>query len=221
MFDGIKPCENKWIHSFVSLQIPKTASTSISKCCGDRNLIQKHRSLFWATFGKNPLYRGVFDIRHAIPEHIISILGRQVYDYFSFAVVRNPYKRIDSAYLFGKKMKMHNIYGLSENCSFDEFVDFLYESWLEERQDILVLKPQTSWTHSSIFRPTRILRMEELEKEWPQMLKDYDIKGLPPLTRENVVDRSQPLNWSKESRLKVAAIFEEEFDLLKYSKTFS
>jgi hypothetical protein len=220
MFSPISTCESKWVYSFIALQIPKTASSSIAKCCGSRNLIQKHRGLFQETFGRNPLYKGVFDVRHVIPEHIFSLIGRQVYDYFSFAIVRNPFHRIESAYLFGRKIKLHGVYGLPEDCSFEQFVDFLYESWEANRQDVLILKPQTTWTHSAVFRPTEILKLEELEKSWPQMLKTYGIRGLPPLTRENVTDRSQSLPWNKASRSKVIEMFESEFDLLGYSRTF-
>lgn len=221
MFSPISTCESKWIHSLIALQIPKTASTSISHCLGNRNLIEKHRGLFQETFGRNPLYKGIFDLRHCVPKHIFSILGRQVYDYFSFAVVRNPFQRIESAYLFGRKMKLHEVYGLPEDCLFEQFVDFLYESWEANRQDVLILKPQTTWTHSSVFRPTEILKLEELDKSWPKMLKTYEIRGLPPLTRENATDRSQPLPWAKDSRDKVVKIYESEFDLLGYSKVLS
>jgi hypothetical protein len=44
---------------------------------------------------------------------------------------------------------------------------------------------------------------------------------LPPLTRENATDRSQPLVWSKDSKEKVIRMFEPEFELLGYSKTFA
>lgn len=221
MFSPISTCKSKWIHSLIALQIPKTASTSISRCLGSRNLIEKHRGLFQETFGRNPLYKGVFDLRHCVPEHVFNILGRQVFDYFSFAIVRCPWRRIESAYLFGRKMKLHHVYGLPEDCSFEQFVDFLYESWETGRGDVLILKSQTCWTHSSAFRPTEVLKLEELEKSWPQMLKDYGIEGLPPLTKENATDRSQPLPWTKDSRDKVIKMFEPEFDLLGYSKIIS
>jgi hypothetical protein len=219
MFDFIQPCEQKWVHSFISLQVPKTASSAINKCCGERNLIQKHRRLFEATFGKHPLYRGVFDVRHCTPEHVVGILGRQVFDYFSFAVVRNPFERLSSAYRFGRKMKLHGVYGLSEDCSFEQFIDFLYGSWIDNRQDVLVLKPQTAWTHSSVFRPKEVLKFENLDKEWPQMLENYGIKGLPPLTKENTTDRSQSPDWNRELVGKVVEMFEKDFELLGYSKT--
>lgn len=221
MFDVIPLCEQKWVHSCIALQIPKSASTSISRCIGERNLVQKHHGLFQSTFGKNPLYKGVFDTRHVSPPEVFRIFGPQVFDYFSFAITRNPFERISSAWRFGRKMKLHGVYGLPEDCSFEQFVDFLYESWEAGRGDILILKPQTCWTHSSAFQPTEILKLEELEKSWPRMLKTYGIEGLPPLTKENATDRSQPLPWIKDSRDKVIKMFEPEFDLLGYSRVFA
>lgn len=53
------------------------------------------------------------------------------------------------------------------------------------------------------------------------MLKNYGIQGLPPLTRENATNRSEQISWSKSARDKVIKVYEEEFDLLGYSKAIS
>ncbi|MGK3946183.1 sulfotransferase family 2 domain-containing protein, partial [Streptomyces caeruleatus] len=85
----------------------------------------------------------VFNVRHALPSEIFRLFSAQVFDYFSFAIVRNPFERIASAWRFGRKMKLHGVYGLSESCSFEQFIDFLYEAWEAGRKDILILRNQT------------------------------------------------------------------------------
>lgn len=218
MFDALPTAKRHWIYSMIALQIPKTASSSIAKCLSERNLLEKHKGLIHDRFSLDPLYRGVFDLRHLVPSHIFSVFGRQVFDFFSFAVKREPFSRIESAFLFGKRNKLGAIYGLNQDCSFEQFVNFLFEKWEQKAQDILILKRQVEWTHSSIFRPTTILSFENLDNNWAKMLKDYHIDGLPTkLPRENVSDRSSlNVSWTPELKDKVYKIYEPDFDLLGY-----
>lgn len=211
MLDRIPQCSHKWIHSLISLQIPKTASSSLSLCLGERNLLYKHRGLFQEKFGKHPLYRGVFDVRHCIPEHVFFVLGKQVYDYFSFAVVRKTVDRIASAYRFGKGKKLWGVYGLAENTSADQFVDWLYQGFKNKRKDVLILLPQTTWTHSPIFRPNVVLKFENLAEEWQKMISDYQISNLPPLPHEN--KSSGTVEFSQESIQKLFDIYSEDTKL--------
>lgn len=192
VFDALPVCQQKWIHSMFFLSIPKTASTSVSSCLGDRNLIHKHRGLIQQRFGKHPLYRGVFDLRHLIPLHIENVFGRQVLEFFSFCCVRQPIERIVSSYYFGREKKLHSVYGLPENTTLDSYIDWLYAN--RHRKDILILLPQTTWTHNNVF-PVEILRFENLSESWPEMLTKYQISNLPPLPHEN---KSQHKDWREE-----------------------
>jgi hypothetical protein len=215
MFDFLPTSSKPWIHSFYSLQIPKTASSSIAKVCGERNLIQKHQSSINKRFGSHPLYRGVFDTRHLIPEHCFQVFGQQVFDFFSFAVVRHPADRILSSYYFGRDKKLWTVYGLPEATTLDEYVDFLWKN--RSKKDVLILLPQTIWTHSIFFRP-QILRFESLANDWNNMLLTHDIKGLPSeLPHEN---KSKHKDWreefSKESLKKILDLFQDDYKLLQY-----
>lgn len=193
VFDALPVCQQKWIHSMFFLSIPKTASTSISSCLGDRNLIHKHRGLIQQRFGKHPLYRGVFDLRHLIPPHIENVFGRQVLEFFSFCVIRNPAERILSSFAFGKAKELWKVYdGLSSNTTLTEYIDWLYKN--RHRKDILILLPQTTWAHNNVF-PVEVLRFENLSNSWQSMLEKHQIKGLPPLPHEN---KSQHKDYREE-----------------------
>lgn len=214
-FDFIPEAKSKWVYSFIALQIPKCASSSIAACVGDRNLIQKHKGLIAEKFGRTPLYKGVFDTRHLLPSDIFAVFGRQVYDYFSFAVVREPIDRLVSSWKFGKKMKLGYLYGFSQGCSFSEYVDFLYESWENGRKDILILRPQTDWTHNSVFHPTTIIRYENLNSEWANMLEEYKIEGLPmELPWENRSEKEE-VTISAATRKLILTIYQKD-EILGY-----
>ncbi len=192
MFD-FPTCNQKWVYSFFALQIPKCASSSIQLIVGDRNLVFKHQDLIEARFGKHPLYKGVFNRRHVIPEHLFSVFRNQVWEFMSFCVVRNPIERVVSSYYFGREKKLHGVYGLRKDTSLDEYIRWLYEN--RKSKNILILLPQTTWSHNSIF-PVEILRFENLQESWKNMLKKYQIQGLSDsLPHEN---QSQHGNWREE-----------------------
>lgn len=198
------------------LSIPKTASTSITSCLKDRNLIEKHRNLIQDRFGKHLLYRGVFDVRHLLLSQCFEIFGRQMYDFFSFTVKRNPFSRLESAFSFGRKMELAKLYGLKQDASFEEFVIFLFEAWETGRQDILILRQQTEWIFHKDFRVSEILSFEEIQKDWVKMLKNYSINGLSiEIPWENRSEK-KAFSWSKDLKNKVEKIYSKDFELLGY-----
>lgn len=187
-------CNQKWVHSFFFLGVPKTASSSVQAAAGERNLIFKHRGLVAERFGKHPLYRGIFDTRHLIPQHVSAVFNWQVLEFLSFCCVRNPAERILSSFSFGKAKELWKVYdGLSSNTTFSEYVAWLYKN--RHRKDILILLPQTTWADNKIF-PVEILRFERLKQDWADLLQKYQIQGLPDsLPHEN---KSQHGDWREE-----------------------
>ncbi len=193
-FDSLPVCQQKWVYSFFAFQIPKTASSSIQAAVGDRNLIFKHRGLIVQKFAKHPLYRGIFDTRHLLPQHCVEVFGRHVFEFFSFCCVRNPAERILSSFSFGKAKELWKVYdGLSSNTTFSEYVKWLHKN--RHRKDILILLPQVTWADNKIF-PVEILRFESLQENWRDMLKKHQINSLPDsLPHEN---KSQHGDWREE-----------------------
>lgn len=209
MFDSLPASNHRWIHSMIALQVPKTASTAINSILNNRNLIEKHRQLFEQKYLKNSLFRGTFDIRHVTPQMITEQFGDKARGYFSFAVVREPQSRLASAYNFGKSQKMWKTYGLDENISSDEFISWLWNN--KERRDILILLEQVNWTHSDFFRPTEIIKFEDLQGGWERMLDKHHIEGLPRiLPRLNKSEGSKQI-FSKESIDKIRELYSQDY----------
>ncbi len=210
MFDILPSTDQKWIHSMISLQIPKTGSSSINSVLKDRNLIQKHINKFKERFLNTKLFRGVFDPRHALPEQIYQVLGNQVFEYFSFAVVREPAQRLISSFNFGKQNRLWRVYKLPEDITLDGYVDWLWKS--RDDKNILILLPQSTWTHSSIFRPTEILKFESLNEDWLKMIDKHNIKDLPKvLPHENKSKKPENQSFSNQSLKIIQDLYEQDF----------
>lgn len=215
MFDTLPIAKHHWIHSLFFLEIPKSASSSLHDLLGGRNLLEKHKGLLYNKFSSHPLFKGHFDTRHATPEMIRSVFSNQVNEFFSFAVIRSPIDRLASSYTFGKENQLWRLYNLPENISADSYVDWLYKSKEEGRQDILILLEQVTWTHSNIFRPTEVLRFEDLSKNWNTMLEKYNIEGLPDtIPHLNASKRVKEQIFSKESLSKIKELYSRDFELL-------
>ena len=209
-FDFLPEAKQKWIFSLIYLRIPKTASSSIISCLNDRNLIWKHRGLFAEKLQKLPIYKGVFDTTHATPAEIYSIFSKQALEYFSFTVVREPVQRLISAFFFGKQKKLWPIYNLPENCTFEEFVDFLYQAKEAGRSDILILRPQVDWADSQPFKPTAILKFETLSNDWRQMIERYNISGLPKVLPHENKSQKEKITISAATRKLILTIYEKD-----------
>lgn len=198
------------------LQAPKTATTSISLALGDRNLIHRHRGLLQERFLKHPLYRGVFDTRHIPLSQCFEMFGRQMNDFFSFAVKRNPFSRLESAFSFGKESGLAGVYGLDSDSSFEYFINFLFDSYEENRQDILVLKPQVEWMVYGDFQVTEIIPFEDIQASWAKMLKKYSINGLPAELPWKNRSQKGNISWPKDLKNKVEKIYSKDFEVLGY-----
>lgn len=215
MFDALPTAKRHWIYSMFFLEIPKSASSSLHNLLGERNLLEKHKSLLYSKFSSHPLFKGHFDTRHATPEMIRSVFSNQVNEFFSFAVIRSPIDRLASSYTFGKENQLWKLYGLPEDIGPDAYVDWLHRSKKEGRHDILILLEQTTWTHSSIFRPTEILKFENLQEGWANLLKKYDIKGISDtIPHLNKSKRVKEQIFSAESIQKIKEIYRTDYELL-------
>lgn len=105
-------------HKFIYIAVPKTGSTSIFNAI--------------APFGASVVpyqkvqYQGYNDTvgfhESAVPEELSH--------YFTFASVRNPYRRMLSHYLFARQSKGHRLRDVASNCSFYRFLKHTMENGL-------------------------------------------------------------------------------------------
>jgi hypothetical protein len=172
-----------FVHTLVFLRTPKCASSTIEKAIGLRNLLCRERKALEAALSKDKKYDGKFDVTHATPAELFRIFGRGIGNFFTFSCCRNPYEKAISQWAFSVKNKFGRFYGFKENPSFLEYCEFLYKNRHDKNYWPAIL--QTEYTHGCL-RVDYVIRFESLQESWSQMLKTFDISGLPlTLTHEN------------------------------------
>ena len=153
--------EKKWVLNLIFVRIPKNASTSVYKHLGHFNLVNKYSVLFQKNLNQ-PLYKNWFDPTHAKPYEIASILPVKCSDYYSFAIVRNPWDRFVSMYAFANKMQLWKLFDLKEQPSFDLFCEITKEKFENNAKDFFPTQDQTQWLCGP-FEPKQVLRFENLQ----------------------------------------------------------
>jgi len=212
------PCTQKWIWSMIFIRVPKNASTSLFNHLGDFNLIKKHEKLFMDALFKNKLYKKWFSPTHAKPDEIHKIFGGMIHHYMSFAVVRNPYDRAVSMFEFGRQNNLGDIYGESNDLTFERFCEILKEKSEANVRDFIATHQQIEWCEGP-FRPNFILRFEDLKRDFKDMLDACNIKHISPdIPHENASKRAIYGNYHNDRTRKIIAqVFEKDLDIFKYS----
>jgi len=197
------------------LRIPKNASSSIMEHLGDRNLLVKYARKLELSLDEK-IYKSFFAATHARPHELESVINSIELRAFSFAVVRNPWDRVVSMYHFGKKMGLADLFGLSNDLSFEGFCEII-EARRWDRSFFPVFK-QIEWTHSSI-EVNEILRFENLSKDFSDMIKNHSIKGISPyLPHINKTNHKNYRDYfSKRTEKIIESVFEEDCDVFKYT----
>jgi len=178
------------------VHIPKTGGTSIELT------LRHHCRLFF--------YSPEKPILNSSPQHfpikdINDIFGSSFYDY-SFSIIRNPYKRIESEYFYQKSMTK-NLPGFNE--------------WLEKSIAIYLENPFYMDNH---FRPqsyflddsVAIFRFEDgLEKPFLKVCSELGLTKPIELPRILYTDKT-PIQWHTESIDAVNNIYSSDFEKFGY-----
>jgi hypothetical protein len=205
------------VYTVVYLRAPKSASSTLYKACGPRNLLWREKKVLETALSNDRKYKGLFSTTHATPNELFKIFGRGIGNFFTFTSCRNPFDRAISQWAFSVKNKFGSFYGLKEDGSFLEYCEVLYKNRRDKNFWPSVL--QTDYSHSCL-RVDYIVRFEELQKSWEKMIKDFDISGLPvTLSWENKNDHLPYQEYYCErSKEIIFDVYQKDFEKLNYPK---
>lgn len=195
---------HKWRTVFV--QIPKNASSAI------------HRIMENQTDHTHDHSKYVDIISWHDPELIES--------YYSFAICRNPYDRLVSAYEFLKQGEWE-----LGHLDFKELVEHFYAQGLHfyTNYDVFFWPQHRFVTIKKIVLVDKIIRYEKLDEEWPAIQAEI-MKNVPPrfsslpteLKKENPSHNKQGKKWedyyTPELRKMVYELYQRDFEIFEYEK---
>ena len=123
----------------------------------------------------------------------------------TIAVVRNPWDRMVSMYMFIKKMKMD-----ITTANFNEFV--LHDCKLNKFEKYILSTPQIRWIEPGV---THLLRFENLEQDF-KIIQDI-FQCYEPLLLSNDTQHDHYRNYyNDETRQAVAEMFKEDIEAFGY-----
>ena len=204
-----------WVFHLLFYRIPKNASTSISEHLGQFNLIKKHEKRFHELADKK-LYRGWFDPTHAKPNEAYNVFKREMANYFSFCIVRNPWDRAVSMYHFSLKNDLGRLYGIKTDMTFEVFCELLKD--YENDPYFIASHKQTQWMEG--FYPPKVhLRFENLQEEFALMLKQNNISHISPeIPHKNSTSHKFYQDYyNNNTKEIIKQVFEKDIDVLKYT----
>ncbi|NVM38435.1 MAG: sulfotransferase family 2 domain-containing protein [Candidatus Lokiarchaeota archaeon] len=195
-------------------RIPKNASTSVYEHLSIFNVIKENEPLIIKESDQR-LYKRWFSPTHLKPDDLKKIIGLKIQDYFSFCIVRNPWDRVVSMFKFAVKYKLHKLYDLEEEVTFDDFCEML-----KKRCDdpfFIATHKQSQWTKGE-YPPQKILRFENLQAEFSEMIKEINLvtvgSNLPHINKTNHKHYSHYYNLNTKKI--ISEIFAEDIKNFNY-----
>jgi hypothetical protein len=149
------------------------------------------------------------------------VTPQDLQDYFTFSVVRNPYDRMVSLWLWGCK----SVY----KTGFDQFVNDVANNKYQDFNHVRY-RSQAEWISDADgqVKVQHLLKYETLAHDFANFLKQLNIEPFPLLVRNTALDRSnkkrkkfQDYYTSNTTRQTVEDIWAVDFQMFNYEKIWS
>ena len=155
-----------------------------------------------------------------IKEYMSVMTKKDFNNYFKFAIVRNPYSRLESAYFYlksgGRKTPLDLIYQkkIKEFQTFEIFVCNFFKD--DEYLNIHHFIPQYHWIIDAKgnLPLDYIGRFENIDKFYNTIINKFQIRNT--LELYNKTSEKKDIIYSKEMRRIINKVYLRDFDLLNY-----
>lgn len=196
--------------NYIFIHVPKCAGRSVAK-------IFFEDRFSWKTFGG-----------HWSAEYLQNSYSHKFSTYFKFAIVRNPYDRLVSAYhyfLTGRMKGLENFDNIDLNDALklsDNFKDFCIRYFTHPRQAPIQghLKTQSHWlVVDGKIGVDYLLKYENLEEGVNFLKEKLEYGKDEPLSVMNSTEHSDYMEYYDNDLLKIVnSFYQEDFSNFDYAK---
>lgn len=213
-------------HKFIFVHIPKTAGSALHNALLPYATLPR-RTLLRSALRRLPLVEDATTAHfriHDTAKKIRTKLSNEVWDqYYSFAVVRNPFDHAISHYEYMKQYRNKNIAEEFENFSFEEYLNHrLSPRNIFDR--IFAKMPNQSYfvTENGKILVNKIFKYENLTAEISDLSEKLggltlDVKKTN-VTKSRRIERKIDYYKNQNSIDLVLELYSEDFDTFSYTK---
>jgi len=216
------------IHSLktIFIHIPKAGGTSIESVLCDFPLFRYQLINKYNWYGNIRNNETKYELDHSTMAYLKKSCKYYDNEYFSFAVVRNPYARLVSEYHYCKYQYSRFIKKL------DTFKDFVYE--LKDKFDYVLKNKESDHLYVSHYLPqylfthnyrkikivNKIYKLENLNEEWPNICEILDIDKELIRSEKNASKFKYNYEDYYDDELKniVYMMYKDDFEIFNYEK---
>jgi len=155
--------------------------------------------------------------KHMDSKSMINLYGKEIWKkYFTFSIVRNPWDRMLSLFLWRKKVRF-----IPQNLGFKNFI-MNWDYWrmykrirYEDYKRVLTSAPQTHWFNGNL-KFDFVGRFENIQNDFNEICNNLNLKLkiLPHKYKTNHGHYS--LYYDKEMKKEIEKIWGEDIELFKY-----
>lgn len=211
-------------HRFIFVHVPKTAGQAMMRALmpysRHRNkplLRRASRHLPIRESVENAHFRG-----HETARGFIRKLGRaQFDDFFTFAVVRNPYTHAVSHYEYMKQFRAESIAKRVSAMSFSEYLDDRRKRAFGKDNFFARMPDQAHFVidDTGTVAVDRILRFENLASDFNALMQELDLDAeLKQVNKTKAAKKPLDDYYTDETLAKVRKLYARDFDLFGYSR---
>lgn len=199
---------------FLFIHIPKTGGKSMSSVLAEYashntnfdHLLVRKLTLKFGSFPRLKIYS-----RHEKLSQFESFTCKSEYSkLWKFSIVRNPYDRLVSLFLFQQQYSEANNHKLIKNMTFDDFVNWM-NPWMKKTSMVSFIKNNDGKIDMDF-----IGRFENLNEDVNKIFEHLNIdKRLPYINKTKKTDSYR--NYYNDKLIKlVQKNYEEDLDFFKY-----
>ena len=212
-------------HRLVHIHIPKTGGTAIE------GYFHRIGDMEWGPaswLGRQRHQGRWYELQHLTWQELAELSGLDLDTYGSFAVVRDPYARLLSDYLWRRRLTERRPAAMARfSGSFRDFVmaipPDLNARWIEyidgvgreEANFLIHVRPQTHFVFDGqgTCQVDEVLRFEDLDREFARLLAGYGL-AIDVIRRPR--QRDVQAFYDREMLDRLNELYRTDFDLLGY-----